>query len=260
MTRGFVTIMLLTIDVGNTQTVMGVYEDDQLLHMWRVTTNKTNTADEVRITLNTLLQSAYLDFSDITQASLASVVPALTSSWVRAIADGAGVDTILCNAETAAPLFKTTYPNPHEIGADRIADAVGAVARYGAPVVVVDFGTATNIEIIDADGAFVGGIIAPGIMTGAQALFANATRLATIDLVAPPAAIGTSTDTAVQSGIVLGEADRVDGLVYRIFAQLGYHAPVVATGGLAPLVAPHSETITHVDQGLTLEGLRLIAQ
>ena len=156
-------------------------------------------------------------------------------------------------------LFRTDYPAPHEIGADRIADAVAAKERYGAPVVVVDFGTATNIEVTDRDGNFVGGVIAPGVETSAAALYSHATRLAAIELADPHQAIGTSTETAIQAGIVYGEADRVDGLVRRIFAQLGYEAPVVATGGLATCVAELSATITHVDPELTLEGLRLIA-
>jgi len=149
---------------------------------------------------------------------------------------------------------------PQEIGADRVADVVAAAALYGAPVVVVDLGTATNIEVLDKEGFFVGGIIAPGVQTSAQALFARASRLAAIDLVAPEAPIGVSTETAIQSGIVLGEADRIDGLVRRIFTQLGYEATVVATGGLASLVAEHSSVIQHVNSELTVEGLRLIAE
>ncbi len=141
-----------------------------------------------------------------------------------------------------------------------MADGVAARARYGAPVVVVDFGTATNIEVIDREGRFRGGVIAPGVQTSANALFSHGARLPVIDLVVPPAVIGTSTVEPIQSGIMYGEADRVDGLVRRIFAQLGYEAPVIATGGLAPVVAPHSATITEVNPELTLEGLRLIAE
>lgn len=252
--------MLLAIDVGNTQTVIGVYVAGRLARMWRVTTNRLDTADELRVKLIPLFESEGLSFADVTRASLASVVPQLTEAWCRAIFDASGAQTIVCTAESAADLFATTYPRPHEIGADRVADAVAASKIYGAPVVVVDFGTATNIEIIDASGAFLGGIIAPGVQTSAQALFSHASRLSAIDLVAPPEAIGVSTETAIQSGIVLGEADRIDGLVRRIFDQLGYEATVVATGGLAPLIAQHSSTIQHVNPELTIEGLRLIAE
>ena len=258
--RASLPAMLLTIDVGNTQTVAGVYDGSQLKFMWRVSTNRFDTSDELRVKLIPLLSCAGMAFSDVDRACLASVVPQLTDAWLDAIYDAAGTRAFVCTAQSANGLFKSKYPHPEEIGADRVADAVGAVALYGSPVVVVDFGTATNIEVVDADGYFVGGIIAPGIQTSAQALFSRGARLAAIDLVAPDAAIGVSTETAIQSGIVLGEADRVDGLVRRVFSQLGYAAPVVATGGLAHLVAQHSATIEHVNPELTIEGLRLIAQ
>lgn len=257
---GLVTIMLLAADIGNTQTVVGVYHGSELACMWRLATNPVITADEVRVMLLPLFESAGLAFSDVDRAVLASVVPQLTGAWCRAVADGAGVEALVCSAESAGELVEASYPRPQEIGADRVADAVGARARYGEPVVVVDFGTATNIEVIDAEGLFVGGIIAPGLQTSAQTLFARGAQLPAISLTAPEDPIGVSTVTAMQSGIVLGEVDRVDGLVRRIFGQLGYEAPVVATGGLAPLIAPHSQTITQVDGELTLEGLRLIAE
>lgn len=252
--------MLLAIDVGNSHTVLGVYVDGRLVRMWRVTTNPLDTADELRVKLIPLLESEELSFAKVSRACLASVVPQLTEAWSRAVRDASGAQTIVCTAESAAGLFKAKYPRPHEIGADRVADAVAANALYGAPAVVVDFGTATNIEVLDSQGAFIGGIIAPGVQTSAQALFSRASRLSAIDLVAPPEAIGVSTETAIQSGIVLGEADRIDGLVRRIFAQIGCEATVIATGGLAPLIARHSSTIQHVNPELTIEGLRLIAE
>ena len=257
---GPVTIMLRAIDIGNTQTVVGVYHGSDLACMWRLATNPTTTSDEVRVTLLPLFESAGLVLADVDRAVLASVVPQLTDAWRRAVRDGAGTEALVCSARTAGPLFKASYPHPDEIGADRVADAVGARARYGEPVVVVDFGTATNIEVIDAEGFFVGGIIAPGLQTSAQTLFSRGAQLPAISLTAPDDPIGVSTVTAMQSGIVLGEVDRVDGLVRRIFDQLGYEGVVVATGGLAPLIAPHSQVITHVDGELTLEGLRLIAE
>ena len=255
-----VKIMLLAVDIGNTQTVAGVYQGSDLACMWRLATNPASTADELRVTLLPLFEAAGLSLGDVDRAAVASVVPQLTDAWRRAIRDGAGAEALTCSAETAGGLFKASYPNPHEIGADRVADAVAARARYGEPVVVVDFGTATNIEVIDADGFFVGGIIAPGLQTSAQTLVARGAQLPAISLTAPDDPIGVSTVTAMQSGIVLGEVDRVDGLVRRIFDQLGYAGTVVATGGLAPLIAPHSQVITQVDGELTLEGLRLIAE
>lgn len=252
--------MLLAIDVGNTQTVIGAYVQEELVRMWRVTTNRLDTADELRVKLLPLLESEDLGLDEVDRACLASVVPQLTEAWRQAIFDASGAETIVCTAESAAGLFSAKYPRPNEIGADRVADAVAAVALYGAPAVVVDFGTATNIEVIDDGGSFVGGIIAPGVQTSAQALFSRASRLSAIDLVAPAAAIGVSTETAIQSGVVLGEADRIDGLVRRVFNQLGYEATVIATGGLASLIAQHSSLIEHVNPELTIEGLRLIAE
>ena len=256
--RGFVKNMLLAIDVGNTQTVVGVYEGEVLAHMWRVATNKSHTSDELRVKVLPLLDSEGIAPGDLQGAALASVVPQLTQAWCAALHRMLGIDALVCTAASAGELFPTTYANPGEIGADRVADAVAARSLYGAPVVVVDFGTATNIEVVDREGRFIGGVIAPGVDTSAAALFSRATRLAAIDLVDPHTAIGGSTKQAIQAGIVYGEADRVDGLVRRIFAQLGYEAPVVATGGLAPRVAELSQTITVTNPELTLEGLRLI--
>lgn len=250
--------MLLAIDVGNTQTVLGVYQDGSLLHCWRVATNKSHTSDELRVKLVPLLASEGMGLADIHGVALASVVPALTQGWRTAAYRMIGEEALVCSAETAGELFEADYPNPHEIGADRVADAVAAKALYGAPVIVVDFGTATNMEVIDAEGRFVGGVIAPGVETSASALFSHATKLGAIDLVDPHTAIGHNTEEAIQAGIVYGEADRVDGLIQRIFAQLGYEAPVVATGGLATRVAAQSQTITVVNSELTLEGLRLV--
>lgn len=283
--------MLLVVDVGNTQTVIGVYASEsgrtasvvpadatgkhtetlgrisgleRPLASWRLATCKHDTADDLRAKVMPLVRMARIDVNDIHAVALASVVPALTHAWSAAVTAHGRVpmEVRICTAASAveAGLFATDYPNPSEIGADRVADAVAARALFGAPCVVVDFGTATNIEVIGADGRFLGGIIAPGVETGAAALFSHATRLAATDMTAPPQVIGTSTETAVQSGIVLGEAARVDGLVARIFAQIGCRGAVVATGGLAPLVAEHSVEITDVLPELTLEGLRLIAR
>lgn len=256
--RGFVKNMLLAIDVGNTQTVVGVYDGEALQHMWRVATNKSHTSDELRVKVLPLLASEHIELDEVHGAALASVVPQLTLAWRAALHHMLGSDPLVCTAASAGELFPTTYANPSEIGPDRVADAVAAREVYGAPVVVVDFGTATNIEVIDREGKFIGGVIAPGVDTSAAALFSRATRLAAIDLVDPHTAIGRSTEEAIQAGIVYGEADRVDGLVKRIFAQLGYETPVVATGGLAPRVAELSHTITATNPELTLEGLRLI--
>lgn len=250
-------IMLLTIDVGNTHTVIGGYEGDSLQFVWRMATNKKQTEDEIRATLSSMFFAQHLDCSCVNGVALASVVPQLSMAWKRVARDLFHTEAFVCTAEATEGLFRADYPNVHEIGSDRVADAIASVHLYGAPVVVVDFGTATNIEVVNKDGLFVGGIIAPGVSTSASALFSYAAKLAATELVDPGVAIGTSTETAIQSGIVYGEAGRVDGLVRRIFAQLGYEAPVIATGGLAPIIAPCSETITNQNAELTLEGLRL---
>lgn len=250
--------MLLAIDVGNTQTVIGVYQGENLAHTWRLSTVKTHTSDELRLRVLPLLDAAGVSLGQGADAALASVVPALTEAWVLALTEMIGKEPLVCSAAAAGNLFACDYPNPAEIGADRVADAVAAKALYGAPVVVVDFGTATNIEVVDARGRFIGGVIAPGMETSSQALFAHATKLAATELAEPHTAIGKSSAEAIQVGVVHGEVARVDGLVGDIFAQLGYAAPVVATGGLANRVAQMSRTITVVNRQLTLEGLRLV--
>jgi type III pantothenate kinase len=248
--------MLLATDVGNTQTVIGLFEGDRLLSSWRIATNSRSTTDELHVVVHQLFQLSRLDEGALDGLALASVVPELSTTWVS-LAERMGLDLLVVTPE-AVPFLPIRYDNPSEIGADRLADAVAARKHYGAPVVVVDLGTATNIEVIDAQGAFVGGIIAPGLLTSAEALFSGAARLARVDLKSPDAVIGTNTRAAVQSGLLFGEADRIDGLIGRIFDELGYTATVVGTGGLASRMLPLSRTIDRLDVNLTLEGLRLI--
>lgn len=266
--------MLLVVDVGNTQTVIGVYESlesTNLRSLWRISTVKTDSVDDLRYKLAPLFEMDNVDITAIRHSAVASVVPALSTAWSSAIEKLWGIEPLFCTANIAhgAGLFEADYPYPNEIGADRVADAIAAQALFGSPVIVVDFGTATNIEVIDAQGRFIGGIIAPGIQTGAQALFQQASRLAGTELVAPPNVVGTSTEEAIRSGIIFGEVGRVDGLIDAIFAQLE-DAPsqrdvplrecsVVATGGLAFQVAALSKRITDVSPELTLDGLRILA-
>ena len=249
--------MFFAVDVGNTQTVMGLYENESLLSRWRVATVIHDSSDELAIKINSLFLLEGMDSSLITDIAIASVVPPLTEQW-RDVAWGfTSKEPLILNSQTDTGLV-IKYPDPTEIGADRLADAVAAICLYGAPVVVVDFGTATNIEVIDKDGAFIGGIIAPGLLTSAEALFNAAARLARMDIEVPSSVIGTSTREAVQSGLTYGEIDRIDGLVRRIFEELGYTATVVATGGLSSRVVDISQTINVVNDDITLEGLRLI--
>lgn len=252
--------MLLAIDVGNTQTVLGVYDDERLVHMWRIATNVDYTSDELRIKVHTLLEAENLKEECIDGAILASVVPTIIHDWEKVCLRAFNVELKVVTASSCAHLLnidKTEFP---ELGADRVADAIAAKALYGSPVVVVDFGTATNIEVIDKDGAFVGGIIAPGVDTSMRALYARAALLRAIELEDPGVAIGKNTTDAVKVGVVVGEGARIDGLVNRIEKELGYETKVVATGGLSHRIAPVSEKITEVNLELTLQGLLRIYQ
>ncbi len=244
--------MLLAIDVGNTQTVFGLYEGERLAEHRRIATESQRTGDELTALLRSLLE---LDAVD--GICLASTVPLLVRAYEEV---AAGVEVPLLVVE---PGTKTGIPLRHdaplEIGPDRIVNAVAAKERYGSPCIVVDFGTSTNFDVVSADGEYVGGVLAPGIEISMDALFARAARLLKVDFVEPPSPIGKTTATALQSGLVYGFAGQVDGIVERIRAELGDGAaPVIATGGLADLIAPHAKTIERVDPFLTLEGLRLV--
>ncbi|MDR1014084.1 MAG: type III pantothenate kinase [Coriobacteriales bacterium] len=249
--------MLLAVDVGNTQTVMGLYEDERLLAHWRVATDAADTGDELALRIHALFALEALGDAPVTDVAIASVVPPLTEQWRQLAARLATTPALIVDSGTDTGL-PIAYGDPTEIGADRLADAVAAVELYGAPCIVVDFGTATNIEVIDRTGAFVGGVIAPGLATSAQALFDAAARLAKTSIDVPPRVIGASTREAVQSGLTFGEIDRIDGLVRRIVDELGYPATVIATGGLSARVTGLSRTIDTVNDDLTLEGLRII--
>jgi type III pantothenate kinase len=249
--------MLLTVDIGNTQTSIGLWNTNELEACWAVTTRANDSADEVHASLAALFALKNMTLDMCSDACIASVVPGLTATWKQVAMRVSGKEPVIVNSKIETGL-KIIFDNPTEIGADRIADAVAAINEYGSPVVVVDLGTATNIEVINKDGAFCGGIIAPGLQTSTAALFTHAARLPQIDLVQPKKVIGSNTIDAIRSGLIWGEVDRIDGLVHRIFDELGYEACVVATGGLAGYVCEHSKTITQQQPRLTLKGLRLI--
>jgi type III pantothenate kinase len=243
---------LVAIDVGNTQTVLGLYEAGELARHWRLATEPQRTGDELGLLLGGLL-----DLRAVDGICLSSTVPALIRSYEE-VAAGVGATLLVVGPGTRSGIA-LRYDDPREIGPDRIANAVAARERYGAPCVVVDFGTSTNFDVVSAEGEYVGGVLAPGIEISMDALFRRAARLVKVDFVAPASAIGKTTESALRSGLVYGFAGQVDGIVERIRAELGDRAtPVVATGGLAELIAPHAETIDRVDPFLTLEGLRLI--
>jgi type III pantothenate kinase len=244
--------VLLAVDVGNTQTALGLYRDAELVDHWRLATERSSTADELGVLLTGLL-----DFDGVDGICLASTVPVLVREWELLAEKWAHVPLLVLGpgVKTGIPI---RYDDPRELGPDRIANAIAAKERYGAPVIVVDFGTSTNFDVVSSEGEYVGGVLAPGVEVSMDALFARAARLVTVDYSAPRSVIGKTTISALQSGLVYGFAGQVDGIVRRIRAELGAEARAVATGGLADLVAPHSETIERVDPFLTLEGLRLV--
>ncbi len=244
--------MLLAVDVGNTQTALGLYSATELADHWRIATERTTTADELGVLLGGLL-----DFDVVQGICLASTVPVLVREW-EALA-GKWADAPLLVVEPGVKTGITIrYDDPREVGADRIVNSVAARERYGAPVIVVDFGTSTNFDVVSSEGEYVGGVLAPGIEISMEALFARAARLVKVDYAAPATVIGKTTVAGLQSGLVYGFAGQVDGIVGRIREELGADARVVATGGLADLVAPHSRTIEQVDPFLTLDGLRMV--
>src|SRR6476646_843004 len=244
---------LLAIDVGNTQTVFGLFEGEELRENWRVATERNRSGDELGA-----LYGSFVDLDAVDGLALASTVPQLHRAYEDFAKDYAKAELLDLGpgVKTGVPI---RYDDPREVGPDRIANAVAAVERYGAPAIVVDFGTSTNFDVVSPAGEYVGGVLAPGIEVSMDALFQRAARLVKVDFVAPETAIGKTTESALRSGLVYGFAGQVDGIVARIHAELGDEStPVIATGGLAELIAPHSRTIGKVDPFLTLEGLRLV--
>jgi type III pantothenate kinase len=245
--------MLLAVDVGNTQTVFGLYDGAELGERWRIATEAERTGDE----LGPLLGS-FLDLSRLEGICLSSTVPRLTREYEHLAERWAKAPLLV-----VGPGIKTgialQYDNPRELGPDRIVNAVAAKEKYGAPSIVVDFGTSTNFDVVSPAGDYVGGVLAPGVEISMEALFARAARLVKVDFDEPPGVIGKSTASALQSGLVYGFAGQVDGIVDAIRGELGAaDAPAIGTGGLVDLIAPHSRTISRIDPFLTLDGLRIV--
>jgi type III pantothenate kinase len=244
--------VLLAVDVGNTQTVFGLYDGTELGERWRIATEAQRTGDELGALLADFLRLRALD-----GICLASSVPRLVREYEHLAERWARVPLLVVGPGVKTGI-QILYDDPREVGPDRIMNAVAARERYGAPAIVVDFGTSTNFDIVSREGDFVGGVLAPGVESSMDALFARAARLVKVDYAEPPQVIGKTTASALQSGLVYGFAGLVDGIVDAIRGELGVEAQAIGTGGLAELIAPHSRTISKVDPFLTLDGLRLV--
>ena len=249
--------LLLTIDVGNTNTVLGVHDGEELKAHWRLTTRREQTADEYGILVRSLFAASSIDVAQIVGIALASVVPPLTSVVVTLCRTYLGHEPLVIEpgVKTGMPIL---YEPPSDVGADRIVNGVAAFTAYGGPVIVVDFGTATTFDVVTRKGEYIGGVICPGVGISADALFQRAARLPRVDLRSPGKVIGRSTVGSIQSGLYFGYASMVEGIIKRIRTELGEPARAVATGGLAESLAADIPSIEAVDPVLTLTGLRLI--
>jgi type III pantothenate kinase len=249
--------MLLVIDVGNSNIVLGVYDGAQLMRSWRLSTDKSRTSDEYAVLLHSLFDQAGLGFSGVKAAIISSVVPPLTG-----VMESISHDFFNLTPYVVGPGIKTGMPihydNPREVGADRIVNAVAGFEKHKCPLVIVDFGTATTFDYVNGKGEYCGGAIAPGLAISVEALFQRASKLPRIDIIKPPHVIAKNTVNSMQAGIFFGYVGLVDGIVEHIRAESHESFRVIATGGLASLIAPESKTINEVDENLTLDGLRIL--
>jgi type III pantothenate kinase len=249
--------MLLAVDVGNTQTHLGVFEGTRLVEHWRLATEAEATSDELAVTVASLLRLRGIEPSAIDASIVSTVVPRLGPEYARMCERNLGTPCLM-----VGPNLKTgmaiKIDNPHELGADRLVNAVAAYHRVGSACVAVDFGTSSNFDAVSASGEYVGGVIAPGVEISMEALTARTAKLPRIDLAQPQAVIGKNTHAAIQSGVVYGFAGLIDGIARRLAGELGDGTTFIATGGLAGAIVPFCETIDETDELLTLTGLRLI--
>ena len=252
--------MLLVIDVGNTNTVIGIYRGDTLAHSWRIRTERETTEDELNVLLTGLFATSGITAGAIARTIISSVVPPMANILDAFCRRYLGHSPRWVDPRQVAPM-PIRYSNPAEVGADRIVNAVAAYHRYRQGLIVIDFGTATTFDVISEKGEYLGGAISPGIRIAAEALFMKASKLPRVEIfAAPERVVGKDTAASIQSGLIFGYAAMVDGMVRRMRAEMGIPIKVLATGGLAPLMADVAETIEAVEPDLTLEGLRLIDQ
>lgn len=249
--------MLLAIDVGNTNIVLGLFDDAKLKADWRLSTHWDRTADEVGIQLLHLFEARGIDPRVVDGAVVASVVPNLNDALEAALLNYMGVHALMLEPGIRTGI-RIRYDNPRDVGADRIANAVAAHQHYGGPAIVIDFGTAVTYDAVSADGEYLGGAIAPGVQISLDSLVGHTAKLPRVQLEMPENVIGRNTVASIQAGLLWGFVAQVEGMVERMRRELGGNARVLATGGQAEVVAGHTSAIDHVDQQLTLEGLRLI--
>lgn len=250
--------MILTIDISNTHTKLGVYDGEQLLGHWRLPSRRDYTVDECGLLTKLLCAEQGIPADRISTTVIGSVVPSLTPIYSEMSARYLQTAPLIVTSDLDTGIT-IHYDNPRGVGADRIANAVAAFEQYGGPAIVVDLGTATTFDVISADAHYLGGVIAPGIETSAAELFKRAARLWGVEIIPPDRVIGQDTEQCLRSGIIYGAVGQVDGIVERIWDELGTRGLVIATGGLAPVIIPFSRTIQKLDPLLTLEGLRRIA-
>lgn len=249
--------MLLAIDVGNTNTVFGIYHEKELIGSFRLSTTAERTSDEIGMQIHMYYNFLGLQTSDTDAVIIASVVPPVMYTLINAIRKYIGVRPLIVGKDVDTGL-KNLYDNPKEVGIDRLVNAVSAVQKYGSPLIIIDIGTAMTFDVIDADGAYRGGAIFPGLKVAMEALFQKASKLPRVDIVRPEKAIGTNTVMSMQSGAVRGYAGAIQGIVREMQEEMGGKCNVVATGGMGRMMAEYCDTITHVDANLTLTGLRMI--
>ena len=253
--------MLLVIDVGNTNTVIGVYDGDVLKEDWRIRTVRDNTADEFNVLAKALFSDKGIDPSQISKTVISSVVPSSVPILNAFCERFLKLTPLWINPASVKKLMPILYKNPNEVGADRIVNAVAAYEKYKSSLIIIDFGTATTFDAISEQGEYLGGAIVPGVMISSEALFQRASRLPRVEIFqAPEAVIGKDTIESIQSGIIYGNAAMADGMVARMKAEMNTEPTIIATGGLATLIAGVSLTIKTVDQSLTLDGLRIISR
>lgn len=253
--------MLLAIDIGNSHTVVGVFDGERLAAEWRLTTHDRRTADEVGVAVRSLLRDAGFDLTAIDRVGIASVVPPLTGSYELMARDTFHLEPVVIHGGLDLG-FRILYNDPSAVGADRLCNAIAGFRKYGGPLVIVDFGTATTYDIVGPNGDYWGGVIAPGVETSAADLHRRAAKLPRVDLTLPAGVIGRDTVGSMQSGILYGAIDATEGMVRRlvqaITAEAGKAPTVIATGGFSSFLRQHSSAISHHEPALVLEGIRLI--